>query len=109
MRQLRFTEAKLLKKVDFYNWRDFNLEENKILSTYNIQKREHYHKYEIFYSMGLFYSNILERYVKLKKMIVKLANMVAKLDPADPVRVEITEQLCEKLYESLFFLSRIVI
>ena len=48
MRKLRFHERKLLKKVDFINWKaDRNLHELKILRRYYIQKREDYTKYEI--------------------------------------------------------------
>eukprot|EP00026_Physarum_polycephalum_P018722 Phypoly_transcript_20412.p1 GENE.Phypoly_transcript_20412~~Phypoly_transcript_20412.p1 ORF type:complete len:182 (+),score=15.91 Phypoly_transcript_20412:107-652(+) len=81
MRKLRFHEAKLLKKVDFIDWKDNNLIENKILSLYHIQRREDYHKY-----------------VKLTILIKKFCTMLSKLEPSDPVRNQLTDQLLEKLY-----------
>ena len=45
MRQLKYHEQKLLKKVDFLNWKqDKNLREVKILRRYHIQDRQDYHK-----------------------------------------------------------------
>lgn len=45
MRQLKHHEKKLLKKVDFLQWRsDDNLREAKILRRYLVQKREDYIK-----------------------------------------------------------------
>lgn len=45
VRKLKFHEQKLLKKVDFINWKaDNNLKEAKILRKYHIQKREDYTK-----------------------------------------------------------------
>jgi hypothetical protein len=46
MRKLKFHEQKLLKKVNFYDYkREKNLREVKILRKYHIQKREDYMKY----------------------------------------------------------------
>lgn len=46
VRKLKFHEQKLLKKVDFYNWKsDGNLREIRVLRKYHIQKREDYTKY----------------------------------------------------------------
>jgi hypothetical protein len=45
MRQLKYHEKKLLKKVDFLQWKsDDNIREAKILRRYLIQKREDYIK-----------------------------------------------------------------
>jgi len=45
MRQLRHHEQKLLKKVDFLQWKsDQNIREIKILRRYHIQDREDYVK-----------------------------------------------------------------
>ena len=45
-RKLKYHEQKLLKKVDFLNWKaDGNLREVKILRRYHIQDREDYHTY----------------------------------------------------------------
>ena len=46
MRTLKYHEQKLLKKVDFLQWKgDDNLREVKIVRRYRIQNREDYHKY----------------------------------------------------------------
>ena len=46
VRKLKYHEAKLLKKVDFLDWKvDRNLREVKILRRYHIQDREDYHTY----------------------------------------------------------------
>lgn len=46
MRQLKHHEKKLLKKVDFLQWKkDDDVREIKIIRRYHIQKREDYHKY----------------------------------------------------------------
>ena len=46
VRKLKFTEKKLLKKVDYLNWEslDNNLHEVKVMKKYYIQKREDYTK-----------------------------------------------------------------
>lgn len=46
MRTLKYHEQKLLKKVDFLQWKgDDNIREVKIIRRYRIQNREDYHKY----------------------------------------------------------------
>ncbi|EJD00832.1 uncharacterized protein FOMMEDRAFT_110205 [Fomitiporia mediterranea MF3/22] len=46
VRQFKHHEQKLLKKVDFLNWKqDANLREIRIMRRYHIQDREDYHKY----------------------------------------------------------------
>lgn len=43
VRKLKFHEQKLLKKVDFLNWKvDNNLHEIKVMRRFNIHKREDY-------------------------------------------------------------------
>lgn len=82
MRQLKHHEKKLLKKVDFINWKsDGGVRENTILQRYHIQRREDYTKYN-----------------RLCGAIRKIANELSKLDPRDPFRVKITDQLLSKLY-----------
>ncbi|KAI6224549.1 S4 domain protein [Aphelenchoides fujianensis] len=45
VRKLKHHEQKLLKKVDFIDWKDNNLQENKILARFSIRKREEYTYY----------------------------------------------------------------
>lgn len=56
VRKLKFHEQKLLKKVDFIDWKvDNNLHEVKILKKYYIQKREDYATLvNIFITVNLF-------------------------------------------------------
>ncbi|XP_071947371.1 U3 small nucleolar ribonucleoprotein protein IMP3-like isoform X2 [Antedon mediterranea] len=82
MRELKFHEKKLLKKVDFISWEvDNNLHEVNILRKYHIQKREDYTKYN-----------------KLSRHVRQLAKKIRQLDVKDLFRTECTQQLLEKLF-----------
>ena len=82
VRKLKYHEAKLLKKVDFLDWKvDRNLREVKILRRYHVQDREDYHTYN-----------------QVCGEINKLVTMLDKLDARDPVRREMSDALVEKLY-----------
>lgn len=82
MRKLKYHEQKLLKKVDFYNWKsDANIRENKILRRYRIQDREDYTKYN-----------------KLCGLITKTTAKLRKMKSSDEDRIRMTEILLEKLY-----------
>ena len=82
VRKLKYHEAKLLKKVDFIDWKsDRNLREVKLLRRYHIQDREDYHTYN-----------------KVVGMITKLTTMLSHLDQRDPVRIETTDLLLDRLY-----------
>ncbi|GLC35842.1 hypothetical protein PLESTM_000371500 [Pleodorina starrii] len=80
MRQLKYHEQKLLKKVDFLRWKsDDNVRELQVMRRYHIQDRDDYKKYN-----------------KISGMITKLTNILKQLDPKDTARVELTDQLLEK-------------
>ena len=80
-RKLKYHEQKLLKKVDFLNWKaDGNQREVKILRRYHIQDREDYHTYN-----------------KIVGMITSLTTHLKKMDPRDPVRIELTDLLLDKV------------
>ncbi|KAL3143418.1 hypothetical protein ABBQ38_002242 [Trebouxia sp. C0009 RCD-2024] len=82
MRQLKFHERKLLKKVDFLQWKsENNHRELEIMRRYHIQGRDDYKKYS-----------------KLCGMVTRLVHFLKKLESSDPVRIELTDQLLEKLY-----------
>ncbi|ORX52385.1 30S ribosomal protein S4 [Hesseltinella vesiculosa] len=82
MRQLKHHEQKLLKKVDFLQWKkDDTIREIKVIRRYHLQQREDYHKYN-----------------KLAGSIKQLANRISLLDARDPVRAEQEKALLEKLY-----------
>ncbi|KAJ3289634.1 Small subunit (SSU) processome component [Borealophlyctis nickersoniae] len=83
VRQLKFHEKKLLRKVDFLQWKsDQSIRENQVLRRYHVQKREDYIKYN-----------------RLCGQIRKLANKLSLLDPRDPYRAQQTDALLEKLYK----------
>mmetsp|Transcript_2266 Transcript_2266/g.3255 ORF Transcript_2266/g.3255 Transcript_2266/m.3255 type:complete len:186 (+) Transcript_2266:33-590(+) len=82
LRRLKHHEKKLLKKVNFLQWKsDDSLRVTKILRKYYIQKREDYTKYN-----------------RLCGLVKKIAHKLSKLDPRDPYRVKATDQLMNKLY-----------
>ncbi len=82
LRKLKYHERRLLKKVDFLQWKtDDSLRQTKILRRYHIQRREDYVKYN-----------------KLCGMVKKIALKLKALDPTDTYRVRTTEELINKLY-----------
>ncbi|KAG2182643.1 hypothetical protein INT44_005622 [Umbelopsis vinacea] len=89
MRQLKHHEKKLLKKVDFLQWKkDDDVREIKIIRRYHLQKREDYHKYN-----------------KLAGNIKQLANRISLLDPRDPYRAHKEKALLDKLYSMAIITS----
>lgn len=47
MRELKYHEQKLLKKVDFLQWKsDQTLQEIKVMRRYHVQNRDDYKKYQ---------------------------------------------------------------
>ena len=84
VRKLKYHEQKLLKKVDFLNWKnDRNLREVKVMRRYHVQDREDYRKYN-----------------KLCGLITKLVSRLKKLPADDEFRVDLTERLLAKLYQT---------
>ncbi|KZO94827.1 alpha-L RNA-binding motif-containing protein [Calocera viscosa TUFC12733] len=83
MRELKYHEKKLLKKVDFFNWKsDARHRELSVLRRYHIQGREDYHSYN-----------------KLAGSIRALAHRVSLLPAQDPFRVRVEGQVLSKLYD----------
>ncbi|CAG9463648.1 unnamed protein product [Pedinophyceae sp. YPF-701] len=82
MRQLKFHEKKLLKKVDFLQWKnEHSRRELEVMKRYHIQDRDDYKKYN-----------------RVTGMITKLTALLRKLDASDSVRVDLTDALLEKLF-----------
>jgi U3 small nucleolar ribonucleoprotein protein IMP3 len=82
VRKLKHHEQKLMKKVDFLDWKqDGGHRDAQVMRTYHIQNREDYHKYN-----------------KLCGSIRKLAAKLAVLQPNDPFRIKHEQLLLEKLY-----------
>ena len=83
MRELKYHEKKLLKKVDFLNWKkDKTLRESKIMRRYFVQKRED-----------------LKKYNKVCGLIRQIVSKLMLLKPDDPYRVKKTKDLLERLYD----------
>lgn len=72
MRELKYHEKKLLKKVDFLNWKkDSNVREIAVLRRYHVQNREDYSKYN-----------------KICGQITKLVAKLKVLKPSDSYRIK---------------------
>ncbi|KAN0140179.1 alpha-L RNA-binding motif-containing protein [Lactarius tabidus] len=83
VRQFKHHEKKLLKKVDFLNWKqDANLREIKVMRRYHIQDREDYHRYN-----------------KLCGSLRSLAHRISLLPSHDPFRTRLEGQILSKLYD----------
>eukprot|EP00929_Paragymnodinium_shiwhaense_P058508 TRINITY_DN29294_c0_g1_i1.p1 TRINITY_DN29294_c0_g1~~TRINITY_DN29294_c0_g1_i1.p1 ORF type:complete len:184 (+),score=53.17 TRINITY_DN29294_c0_g1_i1:82-633(+) len=82
MRQLKHHEKKLLRKVNFYDWKsDANVREVKVLRKYGIEDREDYTKYN-----------------KMAGHITKLVAQLRKMKADDEDRIKMTKILIEKIY-----------
>jgi len=83
MRQLKHHEQKLLKKVDFLNWKqDASQREAKVMRMYHIQDREDYHKYN-----------------KLCGNLRSLIHRLSLLPAQDPFRQQKEAEMLNKLYD----------
>ncbi|KAG1787658.1 alpha-L RNA-binding motif-containing protein [Suillus plorans] len=83
VRKFKYHEQKLLKKVDFLNWKqDANIREIKVIRRYHIQDREDYHKYN-----------------KLCGALRSFAHRLSVLPAQDPFRTRMESQLLSKLYD----------
>ncbi|CAD7967035.1 unnamed protein product [Amoebophrya sp. A25] len=83
MRQLKYHEQKLLKKTNFYDWKDDKqtIREGAIIRKYQVEDRDDYAKYN-----------------KLIGMITRLTAQLRKLPADDADRIRMTELLLEKLF-----------
>ncbi|CAC01774.1 ribosomal protein-like [Arabidopsis thaliana] len=94
MRKLKYHEKKLIKKVNFLEWkREGNHRENEITYRYHMGSRDDYKKLvPLFALKALFYLFFFFW------MVQKLTNIMKQMDPADPFRIQMTDMLLEKLY-----------
>ncbi|KAG5624110.1 hypothetical protein AABB24_004489 [Solanum stoloniferum] len=82
MRKLKAHEKKLLKKVNFLEWkREGGHREADVMRRYHVTGRDDYKKYS-----------------GLCRTVQKLVNILKQMDPRDPYRIEMTDSLLEKLY-----------
>ncbi|KIK45288.1 hypothetical protein CY34DRAFT_801784 [Suillus luteus UH-Slu-Lm8-n1] len=83
VRKFKYHEQKLLKKVDFLNWKqDANIREIKVIRRYHIQDREHH-----------------RRYNNLCGASRSFAHRLSVLPAQDPFRTRMESQLLSKLYD----------
>ena len=81
MRQLKFHEQKLLKKVDFLTWKkEDNPRETQVMRKYHIQNRQDYVLYN-----------------RLCGSVKKVAHRIALLPKEDKFRHKASQQLLDKL------------
>jgi U3 small nucleolar ribonucleoprotein protein IMP3 len=81
MRQLKYHEKKLLRKVDLYSWKgEDNLRVAKVMRRYHLQNREDYTSYS-----------------RICGMITKLTAKLKTLPNDDTFRIAMTDQLLSKL------------
>lgn len=81
VRQLKHHEQKLLKKVDFLDWKqDQGHRDVQVMHTYHVQNREDYAKYN-----------------KLCGEIRQFAHKLTQLHAHDPIRIKHEQLLLEKL------------
>ncbi|KAL6507386.1 hypothetical protein OROGR_023581 [Orobanche gracilis] len=82
MRKLKYHEKKLLKKVNFFEWkREGGHRENLVIRRYHVTGRDDYKKYS-----------------SLCRTVQKLVSILKQMGPGDPYRIEMTDLLLEKLY-----------
>ncbi|XP_062106435.1 uncharacterized protein LOC133817833 [Humulus lupulus] len=82
MRKLSFHEKKLLKKVNFLEWKsEGGHRESQVMQRYHVTGRDDYKKYS-----------------GLCRMVHKLVNILMKMDGKDPFRIQMTDMLLEKMY-----------
>lgn len=82
MRKLKFHEKKLLKKVNFIEYkREGGHREALVTRRYHLTERDDYKKYS-----------------SICRMVQKLVHVLKQMDPRDPFRIEMTDGLLEKLY-----------
>ncbi|KAH9620501.1 hypothetical protein KSS87_020038 [Heliosperma pusillum] len=81
-RQLKFHEKRLLKKLNLLEWkREGGHREAGVMQRYLVTDGDDYKKYNV-----------------MCRMVQKLVNILKQMDPRDPFRIQMTDQLLEKLY-----------
>ena len=84
MRQLKYHEQKLLKKTDFYDWKNVaSLKKAAIARKYRLTSRDDYTHYE-----------------KIIGYITKMCTLIKKL-PEGEFKKGIVQQLATKLYDTV--------
>ncbi|EFA79733.1 U3 small nucleolar ribonucleoprotein protein [Heterostelium album PN500] len=82
VRPLKYHEQKLLKKHNFVHYRKENVKDVENINRFGLTGKEEY-----------------AAYTKLVGSIQKILHLVQELDDKDPMKKQITDTLCEKLYD----------
>ena len=104
MRQLKFHERKLLKKVDFLQWKSESnhreLEVNDLLGAHTFMRQQQLTASCLFLQIMRRYHiqgrDDYKKYSKLCGNVTRLVHFLKKLSPTDPVRMQLTDELLEK-------------
>lgn len=84
MRNLKFHEQKLLKKVNFLEWKRTNTtREQLVTSKYLLKSRDEYKKYNL-----------------VVGMIRKLSETLSRLSDSDPTKIMVAKKLIKLLYDA---------
>lgn len=84
MRNLKFHEQKLLKKVNFLKWKKTNTtREQMVTSKYLLKDRDEYKKYNL-----------------VVGMIRKLSETLSRLNDNDPTKIAVARKLINLLYDA---------
>ncbi|OHS97955.1 S4 domain containing protein [Tritrichomonas foetus] len=81
-RKLKYHEQKLLKKTNLFQWKkENNVRIGEIMARYCLQSSEEYHNYN-----------------RLVGKIQQFANFLRQMDPDDKVRITLTKQFVDRIY-----------
>lgn len=83
VRKLKYHESKLLKKVDFVNWkRDKSVHKATLMSQFHIHDEKEFDEYQ-----------------RAVYNLQKLSQMLQQLPKDDAFRMVITKRICDRLYD----------
>lgn len=81
-RKLKYHEQKLLKKTNLYQWKkENNVRISEIVGRYCLHSSDDYHNYN-----------------RLVGKIQSFTNFIRQMDSKDRIRIELTQQLLDRLY-----------
>ena len=90
MRELKFHEKKLLKKTDFYDWKNISsLKKSEIVRKYRLKSRTQYSQYE-----------------KIVGLVTRMGSLLQKLPETSEFRKMVLTQLLNKLFETGILTSK---
>ncbi len=101
MRQLKYSEKKLLRKVDFITYKQDNNHRDHDVSRRYMLKPEQYHSYNRLagVSSGAAVLDVVAAVLTSKQSCRQLAHRLSLLPPENPVRRKLEQLLLDKLYD----------